>query len=40
MESKDNDLLRLSLAKVVEQYNESRTGGKEKMSVLLFDYLL
>lgn len=40
MESKDNDLLRLSLAKVVEQYNAARTRGHDKMSVLLFDYLL
>lgn len=40
MESLSNDYLRTSLGKVVEFYNASRTGGREKMSVLLFDYLL
>ena len=40
MESLSNDYLRTSLQKVVDMYNQSKTGGREKMSVLLFDYLL
>ena len=39
MESKSNELLRISLQQVVEQYN-AKSSGREKLSVLRFDYLL
>lgn len=40
MESRSNDQLRQSLGKVVETYNQSKTRGRAKLDVLLFDYLL
>lgn len=39
-ESKTNDQLRVSLGKIIEVYNGSKTGGKKSLSLLLFDYFL
>ena len=39
-ESRSNDSLRVTLSQIIENYNKSKTGGREKLSVLLFDYLL
>jgi len=40
MEAKSNDMLRTSLARVIEEFNKTKTMGREKMNVLLFDYFL
>lgn len=39
-ESKTNDMLRVSLGKIIETYNSSKSAGRKTLSVLLFDYFL
>ena len=39
-ESRSNDSLRVTLGQVIERFNQSKTGGRGKLSILLFDYFL